>query len=727
MIESKITKVALSPKSIILLNKILDENPFLNDLLTNTESADEFKRLLEKHILKDQKDNSNLTDFYDKEHFNREDFETLKWTDFATVRILDYIKYGGKKYEDLNLRGQVVEVDPFQDLWDAFKTRRGGLTVDFIIDMLELFRQYNGTRKKQKVDKEKVLAWMKRFPSGLDDLIIVEQKKNKERIIRTLIDKIDQGKLKSKRFTFDKGLSQTEKVALVNKWWEDHRFHLSFAIRSPELLNEMLGYSLSQETLDILDAAKKKKIPFFVNPYYLSLLLVETPLNAAGADKAIRDYIIYSEQLVDEFNHIVAWEKEDEVEPGKPNAAGWILPTKHNVHRRYPDVAILIPDTVGRACGGLCSSCQRMFDFQNGNLNFDLNKLEPKEKWHDKLPKLMKYFEKDSQLRDILITGGDALMSSPKSMDEILDAIYEMAKNKIEKNKKRADGEKYAQLLRVRLGTRLLAYLPQKINKEMSAVLAKFKEKASRIGVKQFVIQTHFESPLEITPEAKIAIDNLLNAGWIITNQLVFTTAASRRGHTAKLRKVLNDAGILTYYTFTTKGYMENQHPFATNARAVQEQLEEKIIGIINKKHDEKIQKFAEHAENIRKNIDSLRKEDDLPFLATDRNVLNLPAVGKSLTFKVVGITKDGRRVLEFDHDSTRRHSPIIEKMGKVIIIESKSMQFYLDQIEEMGECVDEYTGIFGYSIGATEPRAAIYKYPEFDFDITDKMTNLEI
>ena len=43
-------------------------------------------------------------------------------------------------------------------------------------------------------------------------------------------------------------------------------------------------------------------------------------------------------------------------------------------------------------------------------------------------------------------------------------------------------------------------------------------------------------------------------AGWIITNQLVFTTAASRRGHTAKLRKVLNDVGVLPYYTFTVKG-----------------------------------------------------------------------------------------------------------------------------------------------------------------------------
>ena len=66
-----------------------------------------------------------------------------------------------------------------------------------------------------------------------------------------------------------------------------------------------------------------------------------------------------SHQLVEEFGQISAWEKEDQVEPGKPNAAGWLLPTSDCVHRRYPEVAILIPETMGRACGGLCVSCQR--------------------------------------------------------------------------------------------------------------------------------------------------------------------------------------------------------------------------------------------------------------------------------------------------------------------------------------------------------------------------------
>ena len=80
-----------------------------------------------------------------------------------------------------------------------------------------------------------------------------------------------------------------------------------------------------------------------------------------------------------------------------------------------------------------------------------------------------------------------------------------------------SEGEKYAELQRIRLGSRLLAYLPMRIDQELIDILKEFKEKASAIGVKQFIIQTHFQTPLEVTPEAKNAIRKILSAGWLIT------------------------------------------------------------------------------------------------------------------------------------------------------------------------------------------------------------------
>jgi len=50
------------------------------------------------------------------------------------------------------------------------------------------------------------------------------------------------------------------------------------------------------------------------------------------------------------------------------------------IHRRYPNVAILMPKSMGRACGGLCSICQRMYGFQYGDLNFDFEKLRTDSK-----------------------------------------------------------------------------------------------------------------------------------------------------------------------------------------------------------------------------------------------------------------------------------------------------------------------------------------------------------
>ena len=612
-------------------------------------------------------------------------------------------------------------------IWLAAKFAVGGAKPYFFEDMIYLFRQLRGKLERRIPSNDRVQGWMERWPSGLDPRIVQLRNENKGRILNVIIDRIEKGEISSRSYKFEPGMSREEKFSTALKWWDESHFHLAFAIRSPDLLNEMLGFSLDPDTMKILKCAETAGIPFFINPYYLSLLHVRVPYFAIGADLAIRDYVIYSKQLVDEFGGIVAWEKEDKVEPGKPNAAGWLLPTHNNVHRRYPEVAILIPDTVGRACGGLCQSCQRMYDFQSGHLNFDLDKLQPKETWPEKLKRLMDYFENDSQLRDILITGGDALMSSDKSLQEVLEAIYQMAVRKIEANKSRKNGEKYAELVRDRLGTRLPVYIPQRITDDLVKILAEFKARASKIGVKQFLVQTHFESSMEVTPEAHQGINKLISAGWTLTNQHVLTTASSRRGHTAKLRQVLNQVGVLGYYTFTVKGYMENQHNFATNARAVQEQMEEKIAGALPEKFYAKIRQFPLEAENMVENIEELLDAADIPFMATDRNILNLPGVGKSLTFRVIGITRYGRRILEFDHDTTRSHSPIINKMGKVVIIESKPVSEYLQNLREMGEDISEYESIWGYSLGETETRMPIYEYPEYDFKVTKEFTNLQI
>ena len=638
-------------------------------------------------------------------------------------RIFLLIEHDGMMVSELST-GEEIPVRTITCLWQFLAGKlEEDVSPDFFID---LYRQFELLEKPEEIvpDRSLVKRQMNRWPTGLDEEVMAIRHSNKERIIAGLIRKIERCHAPTSRFQFTEEMSYAEKYVKVQEWWNTGRFHLAMAFKSPTELNYFLGGSLSAGTMDLLARARKKGMPFFVTPYYLSLLNTNT---SGYDDAAIRSYILYSEELVDTYGRIKAWEKEDIVVAGQPNAAGWLLPEGHNIHRRYPEVAILIPDSMGRACGGLCASCQRMYDFQSERLNFDFESLKPKETWDKKLRRLMRYFEEDAQLRDILITGGDALMSQNATLRNILDAVYKMAVRKRKANESRPEGEKYAELQRVRLGSRLLAYLPLRITDELVGILRSFKDKASRVGVTQFIIQTHFQSPLEVTPEAKKAIEAILSAGWIITNQLVYTVAASRRGHTAKLRQTLNAMGVVCYYTFSVKGFHENYAVFAPNSRSLQEQQEEKVFGLIPKEKQKELYRLIRYERPLGKKLSGFLKENRLLFAATDRSVLNLPAIGKSMTFQMVGLTTEGKRILKFDHDTGRRHSPIIDRMGEVYIVENKSVAAYLRQLQDMGEDVREYISIWNYSEGRTEPRFSIYEYPDYPFDVTEKMTNLEL
>jgi lysine 2,3-aminomutase len=696
--QMKQKKMILTSKDV----KIMFETNLINiqHIAINSKNADDFKKQLLEGL--DLKGDVPLSP--EKENLKRlimHDGMTIKEASTEREMKLETITY----------------------LWN-FLTNKGNIE-DFSPDFLfDTYKQFEGLTSSQSIlpDKSQMIKWMKRWDTGTDSKIIEIRKENKQRIINRLIERIEKHNYEKSRYAFPPGISFIEKQEMIKEWWFDYRFHLSMAARSWRELNQLMGNTLSDDMKAIYQTAQKKGIPVFVTPYYLSLMDV-TEKNYD--DAALRSYVFYSQNLVDTFGNIKAWEKEDQVETDKPNAAGWLLPEGHNIHRRYPEVAILIPDTIGRACGGLCASCQRLYDFQSGRFNFDMEALIPKQAWDSKLKLLMKYFLEDKQLRDILITGGDALMSRNNSLKKILDAVYVMAKQKQHDNMKRPSGEKYAEIQRVRLGTRLPVYLPMRINDELITILSEFKEKAVKIGITQFFIQTHFQTPLEITLEVRDGIRKLNAAGWTVTNQLVYNVAASRRGHSAKLRRELNKIGVLCYYTFSVKGFDENHAVFTPNSRSLQEQQEEKMFGQLNAAGASELIEYLNNNCSQEKSISQIEKKYDLPFLATDRNVMNLPGIGKSMTFNLVAIMPDGCRILAFTHDNTRRHSPVIKDIPIVYIKENKSLAEYIRQLSDMGEKVSDYSSLWKYTSGKTEPRFAFYEYPKPAEEYTTEYSNI--
>ncbi|MDR2388815.1 MAG: KamA family protein [Tannerellaceae bacterium] len=640
----------------------------------------------------------------------------------AAERLLRFIHYDGTSVGELST-GDRLPIRTITRLWEFLNDKLPAETpVDLLLD---LYRQFDLLAHPREIVPSlyQVKRQMNRWPSGLDKEVLALHEANRERIIRCLVHKIEH-RPHSSVYRFEAQASDEEKYTRVRQWWNTGRFHLAMALKSPAEVNAFLNHSLDEPTLQRLATARKKQMPFFVTPYYLSLL---NPLEAGYNDATLRTYVIYSEELIETFGTIKAWEKEDVVTEGEPNAAGWLLPEGQNIHRRYPEVAILIPDSMGRSCGGLCAPCQRMYDFQSRRLNFDFEALRPKENWEHKLRRLMCYFEDDAQLRDILITGGDALMSRNETLRKILEAVYRMALRKKKANEKRPPNARYAELQRVRLGTRLPVYLPMRITGELVDLLKEFKEKAAGAGISQCFVQTHFQSPLEVTPESRRAVDALLEAGWTVTNQMVYTVAASRRGHAAALRRTLNAIGVVSYYTFSVKGFRENYAMFTPHCRLLQAENEEKSFGRIPPGKNGELLHLIQCKKPLGKHLLRFLEDNKLLFAGIDRNMLNLPAIGKSMTFVTVGITDEGKRILKFEHDATRRHSPIIHRMKEVYIVENKSPAAYLRQLKDMGENPDEYTTLWQYCEGETEPRFPLYEYPPYPYDVTPEMTNLKL
>ncbi len=353
----ELDRIAINVKSHGLLKKLLVENPKLQEIMRHSRNETEALVGVKYWVLDELEKSPAGIQFYKGLAQGREAFERLSWKDYGAIRILDYIDHAGMEYEDQNLRGEKAINNPIKMIWLAVTYGTGGAKPSFFEDMLHLFRQFSGSETPMNPSREQVEKWMERWPSGLDPRIVKLREENRDRIISFIIQKIDRGEIQDPKYTFSPDMSAEQKFLTVLDWWQDHQFHLRFAIRKSDDLNMLLGYSLDPDSMKVLHEAENAGIPFFINPYYLSLLHVRVPYFAIGADLAIRYYVIYSRELVNEFGHIVAWEKEDRVEEGKPNVAGWLLPSHHNVHRRYPEVAILIPDTMGRACGGLCASC----------------------------------------------------------------------------------------------------------------------------------------------------------------------------------------------------------------------------------------------------------------------------------------------------------------------------------------------------------------------------------
>ena len=140
---------------------------------------------------------------------------------------------------------------------------------------------------------------------------------------------------------------------------------------------------------------------------------------------------------------------------------------------RYPDrVLFLVLDT----CAAYCRYCTRSRLVSQGEL-------EPLGR---RVEAALAYLREHTEVRDVLLSGGDPLLMSDASLDQLLGKLAAIP---------------HIEFLRI--GTRIPGFLPQRITPELVKVLRKHRAWLS----------VHFCHPKELTPEVAEACDRLADGG----------------------------------------------------------------------------------------------------------------------------------------------------------------------------------------------------------------------
>lgn len=283
--------------------------------------------------------------------------------------------------------------------------------------------------------------------------------------------------------------------------WNDWRWQVIRRINRVETLVKLLDLTKEEaETIRQVGA----KYRWSVSPYYLSLVNPADPHCPVG-----RQAIPSGEELCD-------YQGSDD-----PMNEEFTSPATA-VTRRYPDRLII---NVTNQCAMYCRHCQR-----RRNIG-EADRITPREQ----LQSALNYVRKNEEIRDVLLTGGDALMLNNKLLDWLLTELENIPHVEIK-----------------RLGTRTLATMPMRITDTLCSVL----DKHSPI-----YLNTQFNHPLEITPAVQEACRKLTRAGVALGNQAVLLAGINDDPHIMKrLNQMLLQVMIRPYYIFHAKAVKGTAH-----------------------------------------------------------------------------------------------------------------------------------------------------------------------
>jgi lysine 2,3-aminomutase len=302
---------------------------------------------------------------------------------------------------------------------------------------------------------------------------------------------------------------------IADNLWNDWKWHFRHRITTVDRLRQFIPLSIEEQAQLRLVT---RRYPLSITPYYLSLINPDDPDDPIRkqAIPSILEITMGTIGLEDPLA-----EKEDSVVPGL-------------VHR-YPDRALMVLTDI---CPMLCRHCTRKREWRHGGW----------VRTESEISAMLAYLRQNKAIRDVIISGGDPLTLSTQHLEDIISRVREIAHIEI-----------------IRIGTRFPVVLPQRIDDELCSML-------SRYG--PIWLNTHFNHPREITPEAAGACDRLLRSGVPVNNQSVLLRGINDSVETQlKLCQGLLRIKVRPYYLFQCDEVQGTEHlrtPVETGIRIIE-------------------------------------------------------------------------------------------------------------------------------------------------------------
>ncbi len=278
--------------------------------------------------------------------------------------------------------------------------------------------------------------------------------------------------------------------------WTDWRSQLQHRISTVEDLRQWINVTPDEEQA-IQDSAGKYR--WSITPYYAALMDKDDPMCP------IRQQSVPS---VQEFMSFAGSDND-------PVGDTVYRKTNRVVHK-YPDRVIFL---ITEVCAVYCRHCTRKYHTTDlSGTYFESNEAASWEQDFE-------YIASHPEIRDVLLTGGDPLTYSDEKLELIISRLRKIPHVEI-----------------IRIGSRYPVLLPQRITPEFCAMLEKYHP---------IWLNTHFNHPKEITPEAAEACDRLLRHGIPVQNQTVLLKGLNDDLETMKsLLKGLLKIRVRPYYLY---------------------------------------------------------------------------------------------------------------------------------------------------------------------------------